>query len=339
MVQPVSSVGARTNASFVSMKTAFDSITKADAILAEQLALQYPNGPSTIFDNTHTPLVSAFPSSIYVAGNNTDGFYYESNSFDKSVLAAINKDGYVQVDQWLLQYSKDSLKMWLVGNRGISGKISTTIYFSAKMSDENSVAQMRLKINDFQTKNVAARTFLNWTPIPEDYKSNDCQQTIRINGKYRRIIGRIYYNRYFDPSNPNQYETSTENQTRSLTGRAFGSWYDNWSTPHEQFWGSQGPFQTVYPVGSYDNQWPYSFDSNSPSNFNWTWNSSAYNSWTTEWIVYTPPSNVFSTNLGYYPFSIVTIGSKPAITNYSTHFRAYDPGFGSWPNCSCSLSW
>lgn len=321
------------------MKNAFDSITKADAVIAEQLVQQYPNGPATVFDNTHTPLVNAFPNSIYVAGNSTDGFYYESNSFDKAVTPAINTDGFVIVDQWLLKYSKDSLKMWLVGNNGVNGRFSSNVYFSADLNDKLSLETTRGKFKDYQQKNIASRTFLDWSPIPEDYKTNDCQQTIRISGKNRRIIGRIYYNRYSNLSNPTQYESTTQNQTRSLTGRLFGSWYDNWTTPHEQFYGSTGPFQNVYPVASYNDQPPFSFDINSPINFNWTWNSSAYHPSQTDWIVLTPLNNSFTPNLSYYPKSIVTIGSKPTITQYSTHYRAYDPGFGSWPNCSCSITW
>ncbi|MBX9784666.1 MAG: hypothetical protein K2X48_15365 [Chitinophagaceae bacterium] len=339
LAQPVSSVGARTNEPFISMKTAFDSITKADAVIAEQLAQQYPNGPASVFDNPHTPLVTTFPNSIYIAGNAAEGFYYESNSFDKAVTPAINKDGFVIVDTWLLQYSKDSLKMWLVGNNGVNGRLASTVYFSAKMKDKASVESMRLKFNEHQQKNFAAKTFLDWTAIPEDYRTNDCQQTVRINGKNRRIIGRIYNNRYFNPSNSTQYESTTQNQTRSLTGRAFGTWYDNWSTEHHQFYGSTGPIQTVYPVTSYNDQPPYSFNINSSYNFNWTWNSEARSRTVeTDWIVLTPLNSTISSGFISFPMSIVTIGSKPTITGYSTHYRAYDPGFASWPNCSCAIS-
>jgi hypothetical protein len=330
-------VTAKGTEPFISMKQAFDSIAKADAVIAEQLRINYPNGPATVYDNTHTALSQTFPNSIFVAGNASDGYYYDVNSFDFGVTNKINKDGFVIIENWLLQYSKDSLKMWLIGNNGINGRFSSSVAFSANMKNEESVNGFKTKLREYQTKNTAARTLLNWTPIPEDFKSSSCQNTKRSGGVNRRVVGYIDYQLHYGYTPIIGYETSIRNRSLSLKGRLFGSWYDSWATGQTHNYFSIGSIQQGNII--FENA---VIDYANPYFMNWNYNDDYIQNNASEIITWSPRSNAFLPLVITAPilgFVTISDGNKPAFTKYDASFRtASGQGSQNDPYCSCSIT-
>jgi hypothetical protein len=324
-------IAARSSGAFVSMQDAYEDIAKADALLGEQLAKQYPNGPAYIFDNTHTPLVKVFPNAFYVAGNAVNGFYYESNAFDKSVTGKINKDGFVQVGNVLLQYSKDSLKAW-------NTKVKVNNYFA--IDAKNSIGLMELQkfIYSANSNEVASRNLFNWTEIGADARGKDCQNTVRVDNRNRRIIGRTNYNLYTNLNVPvgfSEYLMSITIYSKSLQGRVFGAWYDNWNTGNEIYYYSEGPSQ-----GGVNAAILASNGANGilEPGFTTDWNN---------WIQNPIFNNVNEVNFepvfsglpigqGVYPGHLVTRFQKPLFTKYTTRHTAYT-GFPEKPYCSCEV--
>jgi hypothetical protein len=323
---------ARGSEPFISMKQAFDSIVKADAIIGEQLRTSHPNGPASLYNNTHTALAGTFANANYVAGDAVNGYYYDINSFDFGATNKINKDGFVQVENWLLQYSKDSLKMWLVGSNNAAGRFGSNVTFAANMKDKSSIDNFKTKLKEYQTKNITARTLLNWTPIPEDFRSINCQNTKRSGGVNKRVIGYIDYELYYGYTPVIGYETSIRNRSLSLKGRLFGSWYDSWATGQEHYYFSTGLSQTGYIL--FDNTINYS----NGYTVNWDFiHSSTYNG-LSEVITWSPTHKAFlPVLLTQTPQGFVTIGqdNKPAFSRYEASFKTASGYAGSDPYCSC----
>lgn len=326
---------ARGTEPFISMKQAFDSIVKADAVIGEQLKIAYPNGPASVYNNTHTPLASIFSNANFIAGDPVNGYYYDINSFNINVINKINKDGLVLIENWLLQYSKDSLKMWLVGNNGAAGRFASNVSFAANMKDKSSVENFKNKLKEYQTKNTAARTLLNWSPIPEDFRSQSCQNTKRSGGRNKRVIGYIDYELYYGYTPIIAYETSLRNRSISLRGRLFGAWYDSWSTNQDHYYFSTGSYQSGYIL--YANASPNYTD---PYYCNWGFIHSSTQVGS-EIITWSPTYKAFlPLILTQTPLGFITLGdgNKPLFSQYYASFRTNSQeGSHNDPECSCTI--
>lgn len=178
---------------------------------------------------------------------------------------------------------------------------------------------------------------MNWSPIPEDFRSSSCQNTKRSGGVNRRVIGYIDYQLYYGYTPIIGYETSIRNRSLSLKGRLFGSWYDSWATGQEHDYFSVGAIQQGYIL--FNNS---AIDYNNSYFINWNYNDNYIQNGAAEVITWAPSSNGFTPL--YFTETIsgfVTIGdgNKPAFTKYDASFRtASGQGLQNDPFCSCSIT-
>jgi hypothetical protein len=214
----------------------------------------------------------------------------------------------------------------------VAGRFGSNVTFAANMKDKSSIDNFKTKLKEYQTKNIAARTLLNWTPIPEDFRSINCQNTKRSGGVNKRVIGYIDYELYYGYTPVIGYETSIRNRSLSLKGRLFGSWYDSWATGQEHYYFSTGLSQTGYIL--FDNTINYS----NGYTVNWDFiHSSTYNG-LSEVITWSPTHKAFlPVLLTQTPQGFVTIGqdNKPAFSRYEASFKTASGYAGSDPYCSC----
>jgi hypothetical protein len=317
-----SNIGLQSRGGFVSMQDAFNQLLADEETITASLELQYPAGPASVYDNTHSLLTATYPNSFYVAGNDAEGYYYEINTFDRSVSDKINADGIVAIDSTIVQYTKDYYKVW------INGDISNTSLLRNTNSSTSDIIVINIK-SSISISEGHSRAPQLW--LPNLFWNRSCQNTVRVGGRNRRVIGYIDFNNYrINPYYVNYivYNTRYFTTSRSLKGRLFGVWYDNWYTGHQQKGSIVGNFTSGVGRNIYTGQWQY-------TTVNWNDGFDIVKNNVTEWVIYEPDNRTNERFLDFpdnYTYSIPQISSHYAYFLAATGYLSINDN----PHCSCN---
>ncbi len=259
--QPEASVAATSLfilTSFTSMGSAFNALVNDETTIGEQLEITHPNGPAIVYDTTHSTLRNIYPNAFYIAGDITNGYNYEINCFDKVLVDKINQDGIVMVGTTILQFTKDYYKIWKNGDiNNLSTIVNANQTLGTNLLVVNVNDQSSIDQNAPATDGLVRAVTGSWV--------RSCQNTKVVNGKRRRVLGYINFVSYRRPRplprppgllNLYLYSVSYNTTSRSLKGRLFGLWFDDWSTGHVQkgtIIGSKRDGQAYSIVSGYTN--------------------------------------------------------------------------------------
>lgn len=201
--------------SFISMKTAYDSLNNSQLRISDSLELLETNNPGTVsvttFNETHSPLLRQFDGSYFINTLPDGTKCLEINARDFSIAEIINKDGFVQIGDTLHKINFDTLKMKIGGNPS-----DTTLLNNATVSDPANGIIITVQIPNGTLSRI--------TGFPEHAAiRKDCRKT---SGR-ARVIG--YYNMitYRFSQTPLVFVPEHWVRAIALRRRLFGVWWDN----------------------------------------------------------------------------------------------------------------